>query len=159
MSKPRALLRRDWNGLRVAVRQAAEAGGISPDDLRMLPVHGDHEQVLGKVRQTFFNKTKPDAAWPDPPVPPEELLPKLIPAEEKAWLLLNETQKERNKFWVYEGRASAVCLILSRVPFDHAWLVCRKYEWMLHITDHDALIAYGAEMSVKLKASADGNFI
>lgn len=151
MAKPRALLRRDRDGLRVQVARAAEALGLPDASFRLLSVYDDHNGVLEKIRRTFFDKAEPGTVWPVTPVPPEDLLPRLGSPEEKIWLLLNETYQEHNKFWVYEGNTTAIAAVLGQVGYKEVWAVSRKYEWMLHITDWDALIAYGTGMEQKLR--------
>jgi hypothetical protein len=76
---------------------------------------------------------------------------KLIDHQEKVWLMLNETVREKDKFRIYEGYLKDITYVLAElVSMDEIYLVSKKYHWILCVNNHDYLIG-GGEMAINMK--------
>jgi hypothetical protein len=75
----------------------------------------------------------------------------LLDLNESVWILLNETVNELTKYWIYEGKTSAIQKILIESSLvEEVIIASKKYEWIIIINHHNYLIATGSMIN-KLK--------
>ncbi len=81
-----------------------------------------------------------------------EALSALIGDNQRVWLILSESVKERTKFWYYECDIKTTTLVLSEsTQIKEVYIASKKYDWLLCINHHNILIATGTYMVTKLK--------
>jgi hypothetical protein len=80
------------------------------------------------------------------------LLDKIIDKDEQLFLLLNETVSEANKFWIYESTVQSIQAVLSEASeIDEVTIVDKKFNWILCINHHNAIVVGGEKMIRKLR--------
>lgn len=154
-----------WTPLREEIEVIRKQLQIPESDFKPLPHNTDWRKLEEKIYKTFCQLDHPRARpvwlWTalknecyvlSSEASPYLLLDKLINVKEIVWLMVNETVNEREKFWFYEGKAEAIQSIISESSYlDELYLVSRKYEWLVCINHHDALIGSGKAVIEKLK--------
>ena len=71
-----------------------------------------------------------------------EALASVLPAEENAWLFLEDNVGYAKKYWTYIGRVSDI-LALPGETYDDFYIVSPKITWLTGLDHHDVLFAYG----------------
>ncbi len=155
---------KEWSDTKANIMQAKQQLNISDDEFRMLSPYENHQGIQEKIYQTFCNlqgKLRPVWIWgslkfakyeiADTPELPETYLDKLIDNDEKIWFIKTEVIGGKDKFWLYEGKITAMQKILAEMCFyEEFYFVSKKYQWLLAINHHDTLIATGGDMPQKL---------
>ena len=135
-------------------------------DTQFQPVGlNDWQGVEDKIYQTFckltHHKSRPVWLWEHFKLDtysisteqmPYQYLDKLVDDNEIVWFFVNETVKEADKFWFYQGQVKPIQTVIAEACYiDELYLVSKKYDWLLCINHHDILIATGQIMPAKLR--------
>lgn len=155
--------RNTWSTLRVDVAKTCEELDL---DIRPLGL-SEWEGIEAKILDTFCHqnhyKSKPTWLWNVLKVEaysvvkeqPIEALLHLVEANQRIYLVLDETINETTKHWYYEGDIKSIYKLLTvenRVFVNELYVVSKKYDYLLCINHHSCLIAAGDGMISKLKA-------
>ena len=155
------LQRKKWEDLRADIENIIRENDISPADFKALGIHNDWKKIEENIFHTFCQLDHPtirpiwlweyfklDTSYLTVK-PPFELLEQLIDPSEEVWFFVNG---DKDKFWFYQGRVKAIRkVILESCYMDELYLASKKYDWLICINHHDALIATGKVMPEKLK--------
>jgi hypothetical protein len=57
----------------------------------------------------------------------------LIDETETVWYFVNETIREGEKFWFYEGKIKTIQKVIEVSGFDELYIASKKYEWLICI--------------------------
>ncbi|GEM_PF-1100975 len=164
MRKERSLLRRNRKDYRVVISEIINSLDIAAADFRPLSVHENWQQIEANIYHTFCSISHPGYK----PVPlwnhfklysyttfsmprPEQYLDQLIDESEMVWFMVDEVVREKNKFWLYEGKIKTIQSVIDETYFRRFHIISKKYEWMLCISAYDHLIATGNNMPDKLR--------
>ncbi len=77
----------------------------------------------------------------------------LINAKENVWFIIEDDseEKERDHYWLYEGKIQAIISVLKELPFTEYYVVSKKLEWILCENHHNLLIGCGDLITSKMK--------
>ena len=146
--------KRTWTSLRTEIAQLVVQLQISSEDFRPLGID-EWKAVETQIYKTFCKHQRgryywlwedfsQEAAAFVPPHNPENYLSELIDAQEEIFFIFTESQND--KFWFYEGRIIPVLPLIGELHhYDEFYFVSKKYEWLIAINHHDALIATGSK--------------
>ena len=144
-----------WTPLRKEISKICQDLNIPEERFKELSIHdwqSIQENIFNKFNDSNGKRLKGDtyAIQILYNYPFDQLLT-LVGNEEKVWLFLDETVRERNKFWFYQGYIKDIVTILGETTqSDEVFVASKKYEWLLHVNHHDYIIASGREMCGKL---------
>lgn len=121
-----------------------------------------YEQILGSIVEKFtsLKRTKINKWWWDffnepiyfiNPKNALETLESLIDKHETVWFVAEDEQKEKEHFWLYEGKINAIVSVLEECNFLEYYIVSKKLEWILCENHHGILIGCGEKIIRKLK--------
>ena len=144
-----------WTPLRKEIRKICQELTIPEERFRELSVHdwqSIQENIFDKFYDSNWEQLKGDVyAIQFPYNYPFDQLLNLVDHEEKVWLFLDETVRERDKFWFYEGNIKDIVAILVETTHSReVYIASKKYEWLLCVNHHDYIIASGKEMCGQL---------
>lgn len=133
---------------------------------KIVPVGlSEWKSIEDKVYDTFcgipHNHSRPVWIWENlkvesiginPEKHADQLLGKIIDENEQFFLLLNETVNEADKFWIYESTVQPIQAVLSEASeIDEVTIVDKKFNWILCINHHNAIVGGGEKMIRKLR--------
>lgn len=153
-----------WTDLRKEIEKICKDCGLTDNQFQPLGLN-EWQAIEDKIQQTFckvtHNKSRPVWLWehfkPDTfavltEQRPYLYLDKLIDDSETVWFFVNETINEADKFWFYQGKVKAIQTIIAEACYiDELYLASKKYDWLLCINHHNALIATGQTIPDKLR--------
>jgi len=153
-----------WTDLRKEIEKICKDFSLTEAQFRPLALN-EWQEIENKIYKTFFkltlHKSRPVWLWEHFKLDtfsvsnenkPYLYLDKLIDDSETVWFFVNETVKEANKFWFYQGLVKPIQTIIAEACyFDELYLVSKKYDWLICINHHDVLIATGQTMPDKLR--------
>ena len=154
MKKPRHLSSKKsnaWTDLRSEIAQLSEQLNIPKNEFSPVSLQAWHE-IERKVWSEFSTRSNTLWIWESLKHPHAAMLIKyndpafsdLIDHEETVWFLLNETDNERDKFWIYEGKVTAFDKLFGEsCLIDEVIIVSRKLVWILVLNHHDVLSGTG----------------
>jgi hypothetical protein len=146
-----------WPFLRQEVARACRDLTITPADFKPLSAnewHAVEEKTYSEFCEIQLNY-RPTWIWNDlslkHPVASlaidfwsEPLLTKFLDPTDRVFLFVNETYRETDKYWWYEGTVAAVQAVLDEVEGLDEWtIIDKKYQWLLCCTHHDVLVGSG----------------
>ncbi|WP_456062372.1 DUF6756 family protein [Capnocytophaga leadbetteri] len=145
-----------WTSLRKEIAQLMVQLQISKEDFRPLGLE-EWKAVETHIYKTFCKNQKYRRywLWEDfseeavayrmPHHNPEYYLDKLIDNQEEIFFIFAES--ENCKFWFYEGKITPVLPLIGELyHYDEFYFISKKYEWLIGINHHDALIATGSKV-------------
>jgi hypothetical protein len=149
-----------WTPLRQEILRICELFGIPKERFKQVPIH-EWQNIQDKILQTFCHTDLSGPIWERLKFDsfavqfnynyPFDQLSYLVPEAEVIWLCLNETVKERNKYWFFEGHINDIIAVLNESQIvDEVYIASRKYEWLLCVNHHNVIIATGNLMTMKL---------
>jgi hypothetical protein len=122
----------------------------------------DWEEVIREIEETFIAKKAHNSSitpycehlkgecftlkFPDDNA--FTALDKLIPQDEKVWLLAQDT----NKIWLYEGYVCQIVNIIKECYAFEYYIVSQKYLWLLCENHHGCLIGIGCKVIERMKS-------
>jgi hypothetical protein len=148
-----------WTELRVEIKSISQDYGIKKEDL--FEVNSlNCKSIQEKIWEKFSTDRSKAWLWESLKEKSYSIqldslvgfdIKNLIDQKESVWFLLNETANEGTKFWTYEGKASAIEIILNEsYLLDEIIITSKKYEWVIIVNHHNYLIGTGI-MIDKLK--------
>jgi hypothetical protein len=151
-----------WTPLRTEILEICGRLNIPEERFRPVPLQ-DWQSIEMQALEKFCYPNNAGAIWErlkdDTYVVqpqynyPFDQLSKCIDRSEKIWLFLDEAVSGRNKYWFYEGYIQDIVTVLHETTqINEVYLVSKKYEWLLCVYHHDAIIAAGNNMVRKLMA-------
>jgi hypothetical protein len=159
------LQRKEWEDLRAEIENIIKEHDISSADFKALDIHEEWHQIEENIYRTFCQLNHPTVRpiwlWEHfkletsslVVLPPFAILEQLIDPSEEVWFFVNG---DKDKFWFYQGTVKAIRkVILESCYIDELYLASKKYDWLICINHHDALIATGKVMAEKLKNLSD----
>ena len=82
---------------------------------------------------------------------PFEIFFQLVEPDDKFWLIIEETDKDRYKYWYYDGYIKEIVRILKKLKRPgEIYLVSKQCSWLFCVSDSCALMATGEPMYQKL---------
>ncbi|WP_400191062.1 DUF6756 family protein [Hymenobacter sp. B81] len=73
-----------------------------------------------------------------------EQLSQLIEADEVVWFIGCDTARDPSKYWLFQGAVKAIQQVIGEFYAFEYYVVSKKYDWLLSVTDHDELIGLGS---------------
>lgn len=146
-----------WTPLRIEIDRACRELGILQSDFSSVSIH-DWPDIERRVVESFVESSGYSSPWLwehfkqeshsiQIAEHPDVLLNLFLDPSELVWFFVNETVRERTKFWYYVGRVNAIQQVLGEVQgLSEYYLVSKKYEWLLCCNHHGVLIGTGDEM-------------
>ena len=144
-----------WTPLRKEISQICQDLTIPEERFNELSIH-EWQNVQEKIFNKFYDSNGEQLKGDTYAIQflynyPFDQLLTLVDHEEKVWLILDETVRERDKFWFYEGYIKdIVAILVETTQSGEVYIASKKYEWLLCVNHHDYIIASGKEMSEKL---------
>lgn len=148
-----------WTDSRIEVKSVIESLGIESHRFKEVDIHS-WKDIENNIWSTFSNRLESCWIWESLIVPgysvpynnsTNKVLEKLVDRNEKVWLLINETVREKSKFWIYEGYIDEVQRVIEESYRANELIVAsKKYAWILTLNHHDIITGTG-EMIDKLK--------
>lgn len=80
-----------------------------------------------------------------------DFLPELVKEEDAVWFVIEDERKEKECYWLYEGKISAITTILKKLSFEEYYIVSKKLDWLLCENHHNLLIGCGEPIIRKMK--------
>ncbi|MFN8145166.1 MAG: DUF6756 family protein [Bacteroidia bacterium] len=153
-----------WTDLRKEIEKIRKDFDLTDHQFKTLGLN-DWQEIEEKVYRTFCkltnNNSRPVWLWNSFKLDTFSIsveqksfkyLDKLIDHGETIWFFVNESVKEADKFWFYQGQIKPIQKIIAEACYiDELYLVSKKYDWILCINHHDILIASGQTMPDKLR--------
>lgn len=134
---------------------------ISPDDFKALGIHDEWQKIEENIYHTFcklYHPTiRPIWLWEHfkldtaflPIKPPFLILERLIDPLNEVWFFVNGG---RDKFWFYQGKVKTIRkVILESSYIEELYIASKKYDWLICINHHDALIGTGESIAKKIR--------
>ena len=69
-----------------------------------------------------------------------EVLLHVIPKDEQLYFIVEDSQIEKVKFWLYEGYINEFCRLLDELYYFEYYVVSRKMLWLVCENHHQYLI-------------------
>lgn len=153
-----------WTVLRKEIETIRTDFSITDSQFRPLGLN-DWQEIEEKIYHAFCKlthyKSRPIGLWEHFKLDTFSIstqqntylyLDKLIDNTENVWFFVNETVNEAHKFWFYQGQVKPIQIIIAEACYiDELYLISKKYDWLICINHHDALIATGLTMPDKLR--------
>jgi hypothetical protein len=162
----KARKKRTWTNLRVEIKELSEKLNISTEDFSQVNIN-QWKEIESKIWQKFSTDKNSRWIWETlrdsysaMEFDYEKLkFSELLDSTERFWILLNETVREKVKFWLYEGNIKGFDKIFWESGLtDEIIIVSKKYEWILIINHHDILIGTG-KMKDRIEKIKVGNTV
>lgn len=149
---------------RVDIEEAVKALNLPPSDFRLVSFH-EYEPILMSILDRFTTLGKKglnDHRWSDSFKEPScsvyledtpGVLKELIPPQEDVWFVIEDWKgtKRQGKFWLYEGKISAIIEVIREMHSFEYYIVSKKFEWLLGEDHHGVLIGVGHSITEKIK--------
>ncbi|WP_271001750.1 DUF6756 family protein [Listeria seeligeri] len=84
----------------------------------------------------------------------KRLMLKSINNNEYVWLFLEDSYRQKSKFWGYSGKISSIMSLLDNLPLCDYYIVSKKLKWVTGQNHHDILFGYG-EIARKFREIID----
>lgn len=122
-----------------------------------------YKQILNSIHKKFTNykETQINKKWwwssflePKHYFHPENVfktLPLLIDNKETVYFIIEDERKEKENFWLYEGKLPAIISVLKELPFAEYYIVSKKLDWIICENHHNYLIGSGEIIVEKMK--------
>ena len=144
-----------WTPLRKEISKICQELAIPEERFKEISIH-DWQPIQENIFNKFYDSNREQLKGDTYSIQflynyPFDQLLHLVDHDEKVWLFLDETVRERGKFWFYEGYIKDIVkILLETTQSREVYIASKKYEWLLCVNQHDYIIASGKEMGDKL---------